>query len=85
MSDGKIVISTEIDNTGAEKDLAKTKASIKTQVEKLATEYKKQEENVKSLEAALNNAKSAYGENSKEVKALEQELAKATKSIVGVC
>lgn len=42
MSDGRIVIDTEIDNSGAEKGLKKTTESAKSQAAKLAAEYKKQ-------------------------------------------
>lgn len=42
MSDGKIVIETEVDNSGAEKGFEKTKASARAQAAKLAAEYKKQ-------------------------------------------
>lgn len=42
MSDGKVVIDTELDNSGIEKGLKKTTESAKSQAAKLAAEYKKQ-------------------------------------------
>lgn len=42
MSDGRIIIDTEIDNSGLESGLKKTTASAKSQAAKLAAEYKKQ-------------------------------------------
>ena len=41
-SDGKVVISTELDNSGIEKDAKEMNRSLKSQVMKLAHEYKKQ-------------------------------------------
>lgn len=42
MADGRIIIDTEIDNSGAEEGLKKTVSSAKSQAAKLAAEYKKQ-------------------------------------------
>lgn len=42
MADGKIVIETDIDNTGVEKGLKKTERTAKSQAAKLAAEYRKQ-------------------------------------------
>ena len=42
ISDGRIIIDTEIDNSGAEAGLRRTTASVRSQVAKLAAEYKKQ-------------------------------------------
>lgn len=42
MSDGKVIIDTELDNSGIEKGLKKTTESAKSQAAKLAAEYKKQ-------------------------------------------
>ena len=42
MSDGRIIIDTEIDNSGLESGLEKAKSSAKSQAAKLAAEYKKQ-------------------------------------------
>lgn len=42
MSDGRIIIDTEIDNSGLESGLKKATASAKSQAAKLAAEYKKQ-------------------------------------------
>lgn len=50
-------------------------------LDKAVDAYKKQEENVKSLEKQLEEAKETYGENSEEVKKLEEELSKATKAL----
>lgn len=42
MSDGKIVIDTELDDSGIEKGLKKTTESARAQAAKLAAEYRKQ-------------------------------------------
>nr|DAY92500.1 MAG TPA: hypothetical protein [Caudoviricetes sp.] len=42
MSDGKIVIDTELDDSGIEKGLKKTTESARSQASKLAAEYRKQ-------------------------------------------
>lgn len=42
MADGRIIIDTEIDNSGAEEGLKKTVSSAKSQAAKLVAEYKKQ-------------------------------------------
>lgn len=55
-SDGKVVISTELDNSGIEKDAKEMNRSLKSQVMKLAHEYKKQG---MSMSAAM---KKAYAE-----------------------
>ena len=41
MSDGKIVIDTELDDSGIEKGLKKTTESARSQASKLAAEYRK--------------------------------------------
>ncbi|RFM21556.1 hypothetical protein C1147_00960 [Clostridium botulinum] len=42
MADGKIIIDTKIDSSGAEKGLQKVKASVRSQAASLAAEYRKQ-------------------------------------------
>ncbi len=64
MADGKVVISTALDNSGIEKDGKKMNASVRSQAMKLAHEYKKQG---MSLSDAMKKAYTELGYSGKKI------------------
>lgn len=63
-------------------DLLKTKMNTaKSSLESATQSYEKQKKKVSELRDALDVAKTSYGENSAEVKALEKELASAEREL----
>lgn len=77
MADGKVVISTALDNKGIEKDAQKMHGSIKSQVMKLAHEYKKQG---MSMSDAM---KKAYAELGVAGKQASEQVGKSIQSGIG--